>query len=97
QYHPSIPTRRSSDLRVPLVLAHVGRHYRPDRVEVRVGRGQLLVLVEDVHELAEVGVPPDTARPSPCSRISSMARRALVRSVTQRSEEHTSELQSLRQ
>jgi hypothetical protein len=33
-------------------------HHRPDRIELRIGREHLAVLVEDLDELAEVRVLP---------------------------------------
>ncbi len=50
------------DLDVPLGRADVGRDHRPDRVESGVGLAHLLVLIEDFHELPEMGVPPFSAR-----------------------------------
>ena len=49
-------------LDVALVRPDVGRHHRADRRERRVNRAQLLVLVEDLDELAEMSVPPVPSR-----------------------------------
>ena len=43
--------------------AHGREDDRPYRLEVRLSRLQLAVLVEDSDELAEVGVLPVTTRP----------------------------------
>ena len=63
-HHP--PRHRVADqrdVRLALGRADVDREHRPDRVEGRVGLAELGVLVQDLDELAEVGVAPLPARP----------------------------------
>ena len=50
------------DVGVALRRADVGCHHRAGRLEFRAGLDQLLVLIEDVYELAEMGVSPVAAR-----------------------------------
>jgi len=62
---PAARRETLADLRhrvVVLTAPDGGEHHRPDRIELRVRRDHLAVLVEDLHELAEVRVLPVTAR-----------------------------------
>jgi hypothetical protein len=47
---------------VVLAPSNGREHHRPDRIELRVGREYLAVLVEDLYELAEMGLLPVASR-----------------------------------
>src|SRR3546814_2664902 len=89
----AFPTRRSSDLEYPLAIRSSARRSRLDAYFAR-WRVTVLLLLHKVQASRRRSKP----RVPPSARVTTLACAGtdrLSRSVTQRSEEHTSELQSL--
>src|SRR5205814_6680701 len=88
---PSFPTRRSSDLARPDKLAFAGKLLQPGR-ENRQDPAAWFVLLREARDLAAQGNGPRLATEA----IREMDQFFVIDASEMRSEEHTSELQSLR-